>query len=128
MGQNWEYFTHDELKCKCGCEDAPMRDDFMNMLIAIREEFDRPMIITSAFRCAAYNNKIGGAKDSPHLHGKAVDVAVNYEDAYDLLSIALQHGMTGIGVKQKGLASGRFIHLDSMVAANGRPRPTVWSY
>jgi zinc D-Ala-D-Ala carboxypeptidase len=128
MGQDWEYFTHDELKCKCGCEDAPMRDDFMNMLIAIREEFDRPIIITSAFRCVTHNNNIGGAKDSPHLHGKAVDVGVSYEDAYDLLGIALQHGMTGIGVKQKGLASGRFIHLDNMMSAKGRPRPTVWSY
>ena len=128
MGQNWEYFTYDELKCKCGCEDAPMKDEFMNMLIAIREEFDRPMIITSAFRCAGHNNKIGGAKDSPHLYGKAVDVAVSYADAHDLLKIALEHGMTGIGVKQKGSPSGRFIHLDNMEVAEGRPRPTVWSY
>ena len=49
MGQDWEYFSYDELKCTC-CDEAPMRDDFMHMLIAIREEFDRPMIITSAFR------------------------------------------------------------------------------
>ena len=128
MGQNWEYFTRDELKCKCGCEDAPMTDDFMHMLIDIREEFDRPMIITSAFRCASHNNKIGGAQNSPHLHGSAVDVAVNYKDAYDLIGIALQHGMTGIGIKQKGSPSGRFIHLDNMMASENRPRPTVWSY
>ena len=127
MGQDWEYFSYDELKCKC-CDEAPMTDDFMHMLIAIREEFDRPMIITSAFRCASYNSKIGGAKNSPHLHGAAVDVAVNYKDAYDLIGIALQHGMTGIGIKQKGSPSGRFIHLDNMMASENRPRPTVWSY
>lgn len=123
-----EYFTHYEMQCKCGCEDAPMQPLFMNTLIAIREEFDRSMTITSAFRCVEHNKKIGGAKDSPHIHGQAVDVAVSYADAHDLLKIALEHGMTGIGIKQKGSPSGRFIHLDNMEVAEGRPRPTVWSY
>ena len=128
MTKNWEYFTHDELQCRCGCDQAPMKEQFMDILIDILEEFDRPMIISSAYRCVKHNDKIGGAKDSPHLHGKAVDVAVNLEEAYDLLKIAIDYGMTGIGIKQNGLMSGRFIHLDNMRNAKGRPRPTVWSY
>lgn len=128
MIQHWQYFTHDELHCKCGCDEAPMKDKFMETLIDIREEFDRPMIITSGFRCAAHNNKIGGAKDSPHRHGQAVDISTSLEDAYDLICLAIRKGMTGIGVKQNGLMTGRFIHLDNMKSAKGRPRPTVWSY
>ena len=128
MIQHWQYFTHDELHCKCGCAEAPMKDKFMETLIDIREEFDRPMIITSGFRCAAHNNKIGGAKDSPHRHGQAVDISTSLEDAYDLICLAIRKGMTGIGVKQNGLMTGRFIHLDNMKSAKGRPRPTVWSY
>jgi uncharacterized protein YcbK (DUF882 family) len=124
----WDYFTHNELECKCGCEDASMKPEFMKTLVEIRKEFDRPMVITSAFRCKEHNDSIGGAKDSPHRHGQAVDVSVNLKDAYDLICLSIRKGMTGIGVKQNGLMAGRFIHLDNMKEAKGRPRPTVWSY
>ena len=124
----WDYFTHNELECKCGCEDASMKPEFMKTLVEIRKEFDRPMVITSAFRCTKHNYNIGGAKDSPHRHGQAVDVSVNLKDAYELICRSIRKGMPGIGVKQNGLMAGRFIHLDNMKEAKGRPRPTVWSY
>ena len=128
MTQNWEYFTKEELQCKCGCEECRMDEDFMIILISTREEFDRPMHVTSGYRESEYNAKIGGAEGSPHLHGRAVDIAVFLEDAFDLIRCAQNNGMTGIGIKQNGIMNGRFIHLDNMPPAKGRPRPTVWSY
>ncbi len=33
----------------------------------------RPMYVASWYRCAAYNRTIGGAPDSQHLTGRAID-------------------------------------------------------
>jgi zinc D-Ala-D-Ala carboxypeptidase len=40
--------------------------------------------------------------------------------------VALKHGITGVGVNQKGGA--RFIHLDDLEPTGHFPRPTIWSY
>ncbi len=37
---------------------------------------NRPVIITSGYRCAALNAAIGGAKTSAHLTGRAADIKV----------------------------------------------------
>jgi len=50
------------------------------------------------------------------------------QDALVLLKTALKHGLTGVGVKQHGDASGRFIHLDDMEASDMHFRPWIWSY
>lgn len=46
--------------------------------------------------------------------------------AYEVVAAALLAGMRGIGVKQHGPHSGRFIHLDDL--RDGYPRPNLWSY
>jgi len=40
---------------------------------AIRDHFNRPIIITSGFRCPELNKAIGGEKDSEHQFGFAAD-------------------------------------------------------
>jgi hypothetical protein len=62
------------------------------------------------------------------MYGRAVDVQVYGQDALVLLKTALKHGLTGVGVKQHGDASGRFIHLDDMEASDMHFRPWIWSY
>jgi len=121
-----EYFSIEELKCK-GTDECQMDDGFLEKLIKIREDLGRPMIITSGYRHPAHNSAIGGVKDSPHVYGKAVDVAVMGEVAYDIIYLAIKHGMTGIGVSQRGAHERRFIHLDDM-SSDTHPRPWVWSY
>ena len=120
------YFTIDELKCKCGCESSNMNPIFMELLCIIRKIYDKPMILTSAYRCNKYNKSIGGGP--AHVSGRAVDVSVYGEDALRLISIATDFGITGVGVKQHG--SGRFIHLDSLGKNEyiASPRPWIWSY
>jgi len=124
---DWVYFTEQELACK-GTDECDMHSEFMEKLIAVREDYNEPMIITSGYRHLAYNDTIGGAKNSPHLYGRAVDVKVVGGDALELIGAALRHGMTGIGVKQRGDHDRRFIHIDDMPQSDTHPRPWIWSY
>ena len=124
---DWVYFTEEELACK-GTDECDMHPEFMEKLIAVREDYNEPMIITSGYRHLAYISTIGGAKNSPHLYGRAVDVRVAGGDALRLIGAALRHGMRGIGVKQRGDYNGRFIHLDDMPQSDDHPRPWIWSY
>ena len=123
----WEYFTVDELKCK-GTDECHMDEQFMIQLEALRHEFNEPMIISSGYRSVGYNTTIGGASNSPHLHGKAVDVVISGKKAYRLIKLAIQHGFSGIGVSQRGAHGKRFIHIDTMENSDTHPRPWIWSY
>lgn len=44
-----------------------------NLLDPIRERFATPMIVTSGYRCRWLNALVGGAENSQHRIGKAVD-------------------------------------------------------
>ena len=46
-------------------------------LQVLRDEVKKPITVTSGYRNAAYNAKIGGAKASQHLTGKAADIKVS---------------------------------------------------
>lgn len=45
-----------------------------NILQPIREHFDAPIHISSGYRSIALNKKIGGASNSQHITGQAVDI------------------------------------------------------
>jgi len=120
------YFTQDEMRCQCGCEQDGMNAEFMEKLTSLRADWGQPMVVNSAYRCPRHPIEVKKAKPGAHASGRAVDIAVQGEDAYKFLCAALGHGFTGIGVNQKGNA--RFIHLDDLTRDEGWPRPTVWSY
>jgi len=120
------YFTKEEMRCQCGCEQDGMHSEFMEKLTSLRADWGQPMTVTSGYRCPNHPIEAKKAKPGTHASGRAVDIAVQGEDAYNFLCAALGHGFTGIGVNQKG--SSRFIHLDDLTRDEGWPRPTVWSY
>ena len=123
----WNYFSVDELKCK-GTDECEMDEEFMKKLETLRHEFNEPMIVSSGYRHESYNQVIGGAKNSPHLYGKAVDVVISGKSAYRLMKLAIQHDFTGIGVSQRGPHEKRFLHIDTMENSDTHPRPWIWSY
>ena len=100
-----------------------MNEAFVKKLNTLRGLLKVPLIITSGYRTATYNNKIGGAPHSQHLKGLAADVAIAGEDAFKLVGLAYTLGFTGIGISQKGLWDKRFIHLDLRTS-----EPRIWSY
>ncbi len=118
--KNYPNFSPDELRCKETGELA-MDEDFMDRLQALRTEFGKPMTITSGFRSAKHSAERRKAKPGAHAQGKAVDIALMGEDAYELVNLAVRFGFTGIGVSQKA-GGARYIHLDTA------PRRAIWSY
>ena len=127
MSINSQFFTRKELSCK-GTGEYEMNDEFMSKLEKLRIKFNEPMIITSGYRHPAHNMVVGGARNSAHIQGRAVDVLVMGKPALRLVRLALECGMTGIGVKQRGPAIKRFIHIDDLEDSHENPRPWIWSY
>ena len=126
---SWEYFSFDEMKCKCGCNKADMDPVFMSKLQALRKSLGFALPITSGYRCGNYNQEVSstGIK-GPHSLGRAVDIAVSGLEAYKLLQYAASFQFQGLGVKQSGPNNSRYIHLDDLIEKDGYIRPTVWSY
>lgn len=126
----YKYFSTKELACQCGrCGrgERDMSPSFMAKLEAIREEIGCPLHVSSAYRCKVHNAAVSGTGfTGPHTTGRAVDIRISHGQAFDLVSLAKKHGMTGIGVSQKG--NSRFIHLDDLTEKDGFPRPNIWSY
>ncbi len=97
------------------------------MLQELRAEFDKPMTITSGYRCLEHNAAIGGGP--AHVLGMAVDVAIHGEAAYELIRLAFVDCFTGIGWRQHGPFAKRIVHLDNLIAAEANGlRPRIWSY
>ena len=124
------HFTDNELKCRC-CGVSTMQPEFMDSLEKIRMEMNRPLKLSSAFRCSKHNQKVSSTgPNGPHTDhghgGQAVDILISGSDALRLMEVARKYGMSGIGVKQQGKS--RFIHLDNLGNATGQSRPWVWSY
>ncbi len=122
----WRYFKREDFSCK-HCGENKIDDAFVTMLDALRHKVGFPLVVTSGYRCPAYNMKVSSTgPDGPHPTGKASDVLVSRQRAYVLVHEAMNMGFTGIGVQQKG--ANRYIHLDTLPNAEGQPRPTLWSY
>jgi len=123
---NYPNFSESEFACKHTGE-CHMDEDFMDMIQMLRDEYGRPMTITSGYRHPTH--PIEASKTSPvpgaHTTGNACDIGCRGTAAYEILNLALAIGFTGIGVSQKGDV--RFLHLDNLTGEN-RLRPTVWSY
>lgn len=130
--KQYKYFTPEELKCKCGksyCISTghEMDDNFMQRLENLREEYAKPIILSSAYRCPFYNNLVSNTGEKgPHTFGKAVDIVIEGREAYYILELAIDFAFTGIGIKQHG--NGRFIHLDTCTPQEIMTRPWLWSY
>ena len=127
MKWHWNNFSVDELKCKGTGKYPDMTPEiaaFMDRLQGIRDVAKFPLIISSGYRAPEHNSRVSKTgKTGPHTTGRAVDIAIRGEEAFVLVRLAMLHGMTGVGISQKGKT--RFIHLDDLTDG---PRPRIWSY
>lgn len=119
------YFSDEELSCKC-CGKNKFLESTKQKLNNLREVLGFPFIVNSAYRCEKYNKKMGFTQT--HATGQAVDISCSHQKAFRIIQEAPEFGFTGIGVSQKGDVSSRFIHIDDLNQAEGRPRPHIWSY
>lgn len=125
-----EHFKPSEFACKCGHCDSDgneMNVDFIEKLDQLRARHGFPVVITSGYRCPAYNDSISTTgREGPHTTGHAADVGISGERAFNLVMHSSLGGwMTGIGINQRGDYVKRFIHLDDL---NTDKRPRIWTY
>ncbi len=101
-------FKVKEFCCKDGSDKILVDVDFVkNKLQAIRDHFDVPVTINSAYRTQEYNTKVKGAKASYHLQGRAFDVVVEGHTPQEVARYAQMLGIPGI-IQYNG-----FVHVDS---------------
>ena len=120
---NWALypnFTKAEFDCKTTGLNY-MNHEFMTVLQAIRHEYG-PMKITSGYRHHTHPVEAKkGHKNGEHTKGMCCDVACNNgADRYRLITVALKHGITRIGIAKT------FVHLG--LGAPGLPPNVIWEY
>lgn len=81
-------FRWTEMHCKCIWEDCNFTYITKRALGALektRDEYNKAIIINSAFRCNRHNEMVGGKPDSNHKYGDAFDLAPKDRRDLDLL-------------------------------------------
>lgn len=110
--KRWQYFTESEVE--------GLVPEFVDWLDGVRHSCGFPFIITSGFRTPEQNKRIGGAPNSAHLRGLAVDLAITDSDKrYTLLKEALSANVPRIGIGET------FVHLDIDTSL---PQGVLWHY
>ena len=76
-----QHFKANELECRCGkCSISIISDDLITRLEVLRRLWGKAVVITSAYRCQAHNEKIGGKAHSWHVSGHAADLLLPDKD------------------------------------------------
>ena len=101
-------FRVKEFACADGSDPIFISPELVSVLQNIRAHFGKPVTITSAYRTAAHNKKVGGVSDSMHLYGAAADIKVKDVSPRQAAQYAEQllTGKGGIGVYET------FVHID----------------
>lgn len=101
-------FKVKEFRCKDGSDRILIDVDFVkDKLQKIRDHFNAPVTINSAYRTPEYNAKVKGAKASYHLQGRAFDIVVKGHTPQEVARYAQTLSIPGI-IQYNG-----FVHVDS---------------
>ena len=107
-----------EFACK-GSDVVLIDDELVVLLQCIREHFGKPVTITSGYRTASHNTRVGGSKSSQHLLGRAADIQVQNTDPLAVAAYAesLMPGWGGVGRYPKDAAHPTrktgWVHVDT---------------
>ena len=70
-----------------------MLDLICDCLQPLRDKLGKPMIITSGYRCYQLNKAVGGAANSQHTKGQAVDFHVKGMSISDVIDFIVKSGV-----------------------------------
>ena len=112
-------FKVKEFACKDGSDVVFIAPKLVVILQSIRDYFNKPVNINSAYRTPTHNKKVGGVKYSQHTYGMAADIVVKGENPEDVAAVArkfLGNNKGGVGIYST------FTHVDV------RETPTNFDY
>ena len=101
------HFNLSEFACPC-CNLVMLHPKLLAKLVELRNILERPVYITSGYRCFEYNQKVGGVRNSYHRIGLAADIKVDDISLIELLEVCENIDFNGIGFYEKK----NFLHLD----------------
>jgi uncharacterized protein YcbK (DUF882 family) len=119
MGDISEHFSFSEFRCGCGCNRQDIKIELVDKLQMVRTMYDKPMRITSGFRCRKFNGNIGAKDTSSHVDGEAADIHCDNSSDRDLLVGLLRSQFTRMGIDRN------FIHVD---ISKKKDSPVLWVY
>ena len=138
-----KYFTFDELTRSAtakrkGINNAPTYTIKQNLqalvekvLDPLREKWGKPIVVTSGYRCPALNKAIGGATNSQHTKGEAVDIRTvsdTRDENMKLLKCLMNSGLVWDQVISEYVdAQGRpdWIHISYKKLGGNRQKKTT---
>ncbi len=120
------YFTPQDFDSRDepGTGLEKMNPKVLQLLRTIRETTGAPMWIASAYRTPKHNRAIGGAPNSAHVHGHAIDFSFYGSDPmpsrlrWRVLEILILTKTSRFGLYNS------FIHIDT--APEAWPQNVVW--
>ena len=118
-----EYPNFDKAEFDCKHTGGnEMKHEFMQVLQAVRAELGRPMSITSGYRHWTHPVEAKKGKTTgEHTMGTCADVAcIDGRHRYELVTLALKHGITRIGIAKT------FVHLG--IGSGHLPIRVIWEY
>lgn len=109
-----DHFKSTEFDCHGNgcCSQTIVNEKLIEYLEQIRNHFNAPVTITSAYRCPTHNARIGGAVGSRHSKGDAADIQVKGVAPRDVAKYAESIGIKGIGLYETS-SDGYFVHIDT---------------
>ena len=125
MNNHTKYFSDpislSQLRCHCGCGKDNIEYNLLTILDSLRTKYGKAININSGVRCEEHNKKVGGRKNSAHLHGLAVDIRCEDDrDRWILLDIIRAY----LPIRRIGLGNG-YIHID---IARDKKQDVFWDY
>jgi zinc D-Ala-D-Ala carboxypeptidase len=116
------HFTEKELSCQCWCGFKITDKNFLAMVDKIRDKVGEPLVLNSAARCKKHNAAIGGAKNSAHVLGLAVDIkCTDSHLRYKIVSAAY-----AVGIKRIEWGTRSWVHIDAATPDTGHPQERLF--
>ena len=105
-----EGLTVAQFACKDKSFDEVLIDDaLIDVIERLADHFKKAVVITSGYRPRVYNVRVGGAKNSQHIYGKAADIAIAGVEPLLICREAERMGLGGIGL----YATSASAHIDT---------------
>ena len=112
------HFQVREFACKDGSDTILVSKELVEILEKIRTHFNKPVTITSGYRTAAHDKKVGGNGKGYHTKGMAADIVVTNVPP-EAVALYAQSLLGNVGGVECGCyPSGGYVHVDV--------RPSKW--